>query len=92
MGTTVSAMISAFGTGKDSEEVKRNMMAAVVAGVAYFNVTAERAAKDVTVKGPGSFVPAFLDALARVRDENARGETEWVGAVRAYRVDVDEQC
>jgi hypothetical protein len=33
-----------------------------------------------------------LDALAQVRDENARGETEWVGAVRAYRVDVDEQC
>jgi thiamine-phosphate diphosphorylase/hydroxyethylthiazole kinase len=84
-------MIAAFGTGKDSEEAKRKTMAAVVAGVAYFNVAAERAAKEESVKGPGTFVPVFLDALAQVRDQNSRGETEWVGAVRAYMVDVVEE-
>jgi thiamine-phosphate diphosphorylase/hydroxyethylthiazole kinase len=36
---------------------------AALAGILHYEIAAEVAEKDVSCKGPGSFIPAFLDAL-----------------------------
>ena len=50
----------------------------VVAAMVYYEVAAERAAKREGVKGPGTFVPAFLDELSELRATVARGASSWV--------------
>lgn len=69
LGTTISAMVAAHPEDK---------LAAAVAGLVMFEIAAERAAVQAEVRGPGTFMPAFLDALYRVRMENAEGSLEWL--------------
>lgn len=71
LGTTISAMVAA------SRE-KEDRLAAVVAGILLFEIAAETAASKNSVEGPGSFVPAFLDALYRIRTATAAGDVSWL--------------
>ncbi|KUI65124.1 putative thiamine biosynthetic bifunctional enzyme [Cytospora mali] len=73
LGTTISAMVAATAPGRDR-------LAAVVAGVLLFEIAAEQAALKGSVEGPGSFVPAFLDSLYRLRAGTASGYIEWLAA------------
>ncbi|CRK39062.1 hypothetical protein BN1723_000623 [Verticillium longisporum] len=50
-------------------------------------IAAERAAVRDDVKGPGSFVPAFLDELARVRQMTVDGDLAWLAAAKVSLVD-----
>ena len=60
LGTTIAAVCA----------VQRDdFLLATLAGVLLFEVAAERAAGRGDVKGPGSFVPAFLDELNAVANE-----------------------
>jgi thiamine-phosphate diphosphorylase/hydroxyethylthiazole kinase len=54
LGTTLSAYLAANPADK---------LRAAVAGLLHFEVAAERAARRKDVRGPGTFVPAFLDEL-----------------------------
>ena len=59
---------------------------ACIAGLVFFEIAAERAARMPGVNGPGTFVPAFIDQLAAISAETSRGDEEWLKAARIYRV------
>lgn len=63
LGTTISAMVAAV----TSPGAHGDKLAAVVAGILFFELAAENAAEKDSVGGPGSFVPAFLDSLYQLR-------------------------
>lgn len=71
LGTTISAMVAACPEGGDR-------LAAVLAGILLFEIAAERAAAETKVQGPGTFVPAFLDSLCRVRVDTAAEDVRWL--------------
>lgn len=80
LGTTVSAMVGACPPGGDR-------LAAVVAGILLFEIAAEQAATKGSVEGPGTFVPAFLDSLYRIRTGTAAGDLGWLAAERVSLVE-----
>lgn len=72
LGTTISAMITVHPQDK---------LAAAVAGLLMLEIAAERAAsREDLVRGPGTFVPNFIDALYHIRQETAKGSTAWMDA------------
>ncbi|KAI1822939.1 TMP-TENI-domain-containing protein [Xylaria intraflava] len=79
LGTTISAMVAAYPHDK---------LAATVAGLLLYNIAAEKAAERADVKGPGSFVPAFLDELYNIRVATTAGDVEWLKAARVEVLDV----
>lgn len=80
LGTTVSAMVAACPRDGDR-------LAAVVAGILLFEIAAEQAATKASVEGPGTFVPAFLDSLYRIRTGTAAGEVGWLAHERVSAVE-----
>lgn len=68
LGTTISAMIAAFPQDK---------LAAIVTGLLLYEIAAEIAAVRSDVKGPGTFVPAFLDELYNLRKAIVSGDEAW---------------
>lgn len=80
LGTTVSAMVAACPRDGD-------MLAAVIAGILLFEIAAEQAATKGSVEGPGTFVPAFLDSLYRIRTGTAAGELGWLSAEQVSKVE-----
>jgi len=76
LGTTISAFVAAF----------PDTLVAVIAGILVFEIAAERAAARPEVRGPGTFVPAFLDELYLVRQETVSGDTAWRRQARLSRV------
>lgn len=42
-----------------------------------FEIAAENAASKEYVRGPGSFVPAFLDELYAIREAALKGDDMW---------------
>ncbi|KXH30757.1 hydroxyethylthiazole kinase [Colletotrichum simmondsii] len=81
LGTTVSAMLAAW-----ADEDK---LLAVLAGLLHFEIAAERAAVRADVQGPGTFVPAFIDELARVRRVTVEGDLTWLQGAKVKAVDVE---
>lgn len=82
LGTAVSAMAAAY---------EADALVAAVAGTVMFGVAAERAARREDVRGPGSFVPAFLDELYGIRCETGRGDREWLDMARVSVVEVEQE-
>ncbi|KAG8666237.1 thiamine biosynthetic bifunctional enzyme [Fusarium poae] len=80
LGTTVSAMVAAYGT---------DPLLAAVAGTVMFGLAAELAAKRPEVRGPGTFVPAFLDELYAIRKSTANGDLVWLNMAQVKAVDVN---
>lgn len=78
LGTSISAAV-AVRPGDLQERLR-----AVVAVMVGFEVAAERAAQRGEVRGPGTFLSAFIDELAGVRE----GGGDWAGAARVERVAV----
>lgn len=81
LGTVVSAAASAYPGDK---------LMAAVASTATFGVAAQRAAERSEVRGPGTFVPAFLDELYAIRTTTAKGNTEWLSLVNVQAVEIQE--
>ncbi|RHZ71257.1 hypothetical protein CDV55_100703 [Aspergillus turcosus] len=50
---------------------------AVLAGLLMYEIAAENAASKDFVRGPGSFVPAFLDELYAIRQAALKGDDSW---------------
>lgn len=60
----------------------------VLAAMVYYEVAAERAAKREGVRGPGTFVPAFLDELSELKAMVARGDSSWaVEGVKVFQAE-----
>ncbi|KAL7927990.1 Hydroxyethylthiazole kinase family domain-containing protein [Trichoderma austrokoningii] len=83
LGTTVSAMVAAF---------RGDVLVAALAGLVLFEIAAERAAVRDDVRGPGTFVPAFIDELSAVRRETAQGDVAWLAKARIEALEVDESA
>lgn len=77
LGTTISAMIAAY---------PQDTLLAAVAGTAMFGVAAELAAGRAEVRGPGTFVPAFIDELYSVRKATAENDSRWLSLVKISRI------
>lgn len=82
LGTTISAMVAAASSPSSSSSSSGggDRLAAVVAGILLFEIAAEQAAGKSSVEGPGTFVPAFLDSLYRIRTGTAGGDVGWLAA------------
>ncbi|KAF4457557.1 NADH dehydrogenase [Fusarium austroafricanum] len=80
LGTTVSAMVAAYSA---------DPFLAAVAGTVMFGLAAELAAERSEVRGPGSFVPAFLDELYGIRKSTADGDLRWVSMAKVKAVEVN---
>ncbi|KAK4044030.1 putative hydroxyethylthiazole kinase [Parachaetomium inaequale] len=65
LGTTISAAIASR---------KADRLTAVIAAILHFEIAAEIAAERPEVRGPGTFVPAFLDELYLIRQATARDD------------------
>jgi thiamine-phosphate diphosphorylase / hydroxyethylthiazole kinase len=79
LGTTIASFLA----------VERNdKLLAALAGILMFEIAAERAAALDTVKGPGTFVPAFLDELNAIKVETASGNAKWLGAAKVQKFDI----
>ena len=73
LGTTVAAFLAVH---------KRDRLLAALSGILMFEIAAERAGRQGTVKGPGSFVPAFLDELSHIKELAKAGNSEWLSDAR----------
>ncbi|KAH7170360.1 Hydroxyethylthiazole kinase family-domain-containing protein [Dactylonectria macrodidyma] len=82
LGTAVSAMVAAHA---------EDPLLAAVAGTVVFGLAAELAAARVEVRGPGTFVPAFLDELYGIRKATSEGDYRWLTMAKVQAVEVDEQ-
>lgn len=68
---------------------RSNKILAVLAGLLMYEIAAENAASKEHVRGPGSFVPAFLDELYAIRQAALQGDHSWfVGRGRVYEIDL----
>ncbi|KAI4214697.1 MAG: hypothetical protein LQ351_002770 [Letrouitia transgressa] len=64
LGTTVAACLAVW---------RQDPLLAALAGVLLFEIAAERAAARADVKGPGTFVPAFVDELENCSTKGENG-------------------
>lgn len=80
LGTVLSAMAAAW---------PGDVLLAAAAGTAMFGVAAEMAAERPEVRGPGTFVPAFIDALYAIRKATAEGDFRWMTLVKIQAVEAD---
>ncbi|AEO69302.1 uncharacterized protein THITE_2119543 [Thermothielavioides terrestris NRRL 8126] len=78
LGTAISAAVAPRQTDR---------LAAVIAAILHFEIAAEVAAERPDVRGPGTFVPAFLDELYRIRQATAAGDHSWLQRAKVARVE-----
>ncbi|KAK5128040.1 hypothetical protein LTR85_005157 [Meristemomyces frigidus] len=77
LGTTIASVMAV--------EREDKLLAALV-GLLMYEIAAERAAVRSDVKGPGTFVPAFIDELYRVRQESVSGDGSWAQVAKIRTV------
>ena len=77
LGTTIAAFLA---VNRDDR------LLAALAGILMYELAAERAASRDDVKGPGSFVPAFLDQLYLLAADASQDDSEWLKAAKVEKV------
>jgi thiamine-phosphate diphosphorylase / hydroxyethylthiazole kinase len=70
LGTTIASYLAVH---RDEDRLM-----GALAGILHFEIAAEMAAERDDVKGPGTFVPAFLDELWRIRESSRNGDGRWM--------------
>ncbi|KAF4548742.1 Hydroxyethylthiazole kinase-like protein [Elsinoe fawcettii] len=73
LGTTIASVLAVE---------REDKLLATVTGLLIYEIAAQRAAKRDTVRGPGTFVPAFLDELYAIREESLAGDGRWAQAAK----------
>lgn len=73
LGTTVASFLAIH---------KADRLLAALAGVLMFEIAAEQAAARSDVRGPGTFVPAFLDELHSIASSASQGDSKWLEAAK----------
>lgn len=69
LGTTISLMLAVCRADK---------LLATIAGLLHYEIAAEIAAAREDVKGPGTFVPAFLDELYNIQRAATARDLKWL--------------
>ena len=68
LGTTIASVMAVE---------REDKLLAATAGILLYEIAAERAAARSDVKGPGTFVPAFIDEMYLIRQETLNGNGKW---------------
>jgi len=79
LGTTIASFVAVE---------KGDTLLAALAGILMFEIAAERASRQPEVKGPGTFVPAFIDALSSIATEAEGANTAWLESAKVELVDI----
>ena len=77
LGTTLSAYLAA-----NPDQNPGDKLRAAVAGLLHYEIAAECAATRPDVRGPGTFVPAFIDELYARGMAVAEGREDWKTAAK----------
>ncbi len=80
LGTTIAAFLAVH---------REDKLLAALAGILMFEIASERAAKREDVKGPGTFVPAFLDELNVIAKQASMRNVGWMKGAKVEEVDVN---
>lgn len=78
LGTTIAAFLAVH---------EGDRLLAALAGILMYEIAAEQAARRPDVKGPGTFVPAFLDELYLIRKASEGGDSEWLKVAKLAMLD-----
>lgn len=73
LGTTIASVMAVE---------REDKLVAVVTAILMYEIAAERAAVRQDVKGPGTFVPAFIDELYNIRQDSVKDLAAWAQAAR----------
>ena len=79
LGTTIAACVAV--------ETEDRLLAGL-AGLLLFELAAQRAGERPAVKGPGTFVPAFVDELADISRQADEEDATWMQRASVTPVDV----
>ena len=79
LGTTVAAFLAVY---------KGDKLLAALTGILMYEIAAEQAGKREDVKGPGTFVPAFLDQLYNIAQSAAKDDAEWLQAANVEKLSI----
>ena len=79
LGTTVAAFLAAH---------KEDRLLAALVGILMYEIAAEQAAVREDVKGPGTFVPAFLDQLQIIAGGASVDDSEWLKVAKVEKLNV----
>ncbi|KAG2411524.1 thiamine-phosphate pyrophosphorylase [Aspergillus terreus] len=83
-GCAVGTVAGCFLTTHPSDK-----LLAVLSGLLMYEIAAENAAARECVRGPGSFVPAFLDELYVIRQAALAGDSSWfAGRAKVQEISV----
>lgn len=82
-GCALGTVIAAFAAVEKEDKVL-----AALAGVLMYEIAAERAAGQPEVKGPGTFVPTFIDALRTIARQSEEGNGVWLAAAKVEAIEV----
>lgn len=73
LGTTIASVMAVE---------REDKLLAAITGILMYEIAAERAARRNDVVGPGTFVPAFIDELFRIRQACLHGDEAWARDVK----------
>jgi thiamine-phosphate diphosphorylase / hydroxyethylthiazole kinase len=71
LGSTIASYVAVH---------REDKFLAALAAILHYEIAAERANAQEHVRGPGTFVPAFLDELNLIRQESTDGKYHWCTA------------
>jgi len=71
LGTTIASVMAVE---------REDKLLAAISGMLMYEIAAERAARRDDVKGPGTFIPAFIDELYLIKQESLADDGEWAQA------------
>lgn len=77
LGTTIAAFLAVH---------KVDRLLAALAGMLMYEIAAEQAAARDDVKGPGTFVPAFLDQLHLIAADASQDDSGWLKAAKVEKL------
>lgn len=83
-GCTLGTTIAAFAA------VESNSLLAALAGLLLFEIAAEHASEKPSVRGPGTFMPAFVDSLHELAKGAATNDNQWLKAAKVEIVELEQ--
>lgn len=75
LGTTIASVLAVE---------REDKLLGALAGILLYEIAAEKAAEKA--QGPGTFVPAFIDALYHLREASKKGDGAWVQGAKIEAV------
>lgn len=71
LGSTIASYVAVH---------REDKFLATLAAILHYELAAERANAHSAVRGPGTFIPAFLDELGLIKQESMEGKDQWCSA------------